>query len=104
MVHLQLVSRNGENIAMLVRAAIGNGSIKSFEIARVVGGLRIRHKTHLGELHFSKTRAPRAPLLVTLVCHNRTKEWQLLQAFVGRLSYHFKTEIASVNIQFEPED
>jgi hypothetical protein len=104
MVHLQLVSRNGENIATLLRTAIGDGSIKSFEIARVVGGLRIRHKRHLGELHFSKTRGPRGPLLVTLVCYNRAKEWQLLEAFIGRLAYHFKTEITAVNIQFEPDD
>ena len=30
---------------------------------------------------------------------SRSKEWQLLEAFVGRLAYHFKNDIASINIQ-----
>jgi hypothetical protein len=103
MVHLQLTSRNGENIQTLLRSAINEGTIKSFEISGVAGGVRIRHKKHLGELHLTKARG-RGPLGVTLVCYNRRKEWQLLEAFIGRLAYHFKSQIAAVNIQFEPDE
>jgi hypothetical protein len=100
-VHLQLLSRTGAQLDTLIRTAIAHESIKSFEVARVKGGLRIRHKKHLGEVRFSRTPGP---LLATLVCKNRSKEWQLLEAFVGRLSYHFKNDIAAINIQFEPQD
>lgn len=100
MIHLQLVSRNGDNLRSLIRQAINDEKIKSFEVAQVKGGLRIKHKKHLGEIRIARTRVP---LVATLVCKNRSKEWQLLEAFVGRLSYHFKNEIAAINIQMEPE-
>jgi hypothetical protein len=100
MIHLQMVSREGANLQSLVRSAINDGQIKSFAIARVKGGLVIKHKKHIGEISLDQTSGP---LLATLKCKNRTKEWQLLEAFVGRLAYHFKNDISAVNIQFEPE-
>ncbi|HYX72868.1 MAG TPA: hypothetical protein VE732_08855 [Nitrososphaera sp.] len=101
MIHLQIVSRDGQNLQSLIRSAINEGSIKSFAIARVKGGLVIKHKKHLGEIALENTSGP---LLATLKCKNRAKEWQLLEAFVGRLAYHFKNEVSAVNIQFESED
>ena len=101
MIHLQVINRGGENLQSLIRSAINEGQIKSFAIVRVKGGLVIKHKKHLGEVALEQTLGP---MLATLKCKNRAKEWQLLEAFVGRLAYHFKNEVASVNIQFEPED
>jgi hypothetical protein len=101
MVHLQLISRNGVKLQGLIRKAIKDGAIRSFEVAQVKGGLTIKHKKHIGEIRFVSTSGP---LLATLVCKNRTKEWQLLEAFMGRLTYHFKNEIASINVQLEPDD
>ena len=101
MIHLQMVSREGENLQSLIRSAINDGRIKSFAIARVTGGLVIKHKKHIGEIGLEQTSGP---LLATLKCKNRAKEWQLLEAFVGRLAYHFKNEVSALNIQFETED
>ena len=101
MVHVQVISRGDTNLQTAIRSAITEGAIKSFEISQVKGGLKIRHKKHLGEVRFVNTKGP---LLATLVCKNRSKEWQLLEAFVGRLVYHFKNEIAAINIQPEPDE
>lgn len=101
MIHVQVVSRNRENLQAMIRAAIADGSIKSFEVARVKGGVTIRHKKHIGEIRLSKTVGP---LLATIICKNRVKEFALLEAFVGRLAYHFKNEISGINIQLEPAE
>lgn len=53
------------------------------------GGSRIKHKNDIGEIRFNKTVGL---LLATLVCKNRSKEWKLLEAFGGRLAYHFKVD------------
>ena len=97
MIHTQLISRNGENLQTLIRSAIANGQIKSFQVNKVVGGLRIMHKKHPGAINLSKSKGP---LLATISCTNPTKEWQLLEAFVGRLAYHFTDQVAAINIQF----
>jgi uncharacterized membrane-anchored protein YjiN (DUF445 family) len=101
MIHIQVVSRDRENLQTLIRAAIAEGSIKSFEVSRVKGGLTIRHKKHIGEIRLSKTTGP---LLATIICKNRAKEFALLETFVGRLAYHFKNEISGINIQLEPAE
>ncbi len=99
MIHLQIISRDGANVHSLIREALTNGSIKTFEVSQVKGGLRIHHKKFPGEIRF--TKGP-GPVLATLVCKNRVKEFQLLESFIGRLVYHFKDEIGSINIQLEP--
>jgi hypothetical protein len=101
MIHLQIINREGENVQSLIRSSISDGHIKSFAIPRVKGGLVIKHKKHLGEIALEQTSGP---LLATLKCKNRAKEWQLLEAFVGRLAYHFKNEVSGVNIQFETDE
>ena len=101
MVHMQVLGRDGANLQAAIKKAISDGAIKSFEVAQVKGGFKIKHKKHLGEIRFTKTPGP---LLASLVCKNRSKEWQLLEAFVGRLAYHFKNDIASINIQLERDD
>ena len=98
MIHMQLIARADEDLQGLLRAAIKDGQIRSFEISQVKGGLRIRHKKRLGEIRVDRTQGP---LLITILCKNRAKEWQLLEAFVGRLAYHFGNEIAGINIQFD---
>jgi len=100
MIHAQLISRNGENLQSLIRSAITNGQIKSFQIAKVAGGLRITHKKHPGTINLSKSSGP---LLAAISCTNPGREWQLLEAFVGRLAYHFAEELAAINIQFASE-
>jgi len=99
-VHLQVIGRDGVNLQAIIRKAIASGSIKSFEVAQVKGGFKIRHKKHMGEIRFTRTTGP---LLAQIVCKNRSKEWQILEAFVGRLAYHFKNDIAAINIQLEIE-
>ncbi len=101
MVHLQLISRAGEDLRAVIREAIEEGHIKSFEIARIRGGLRIQHKKFQGEIRFEPTDGP---LLVTVRCRDRTKEWQLLSAFLGRVADHFKDEVIAINMQFEPNE
>lgn len=100
MVHLQVVGRDGVNLQAVIKKAIASGSIKSFEVPQVKGGFKIRHKKHMGEIRFTRTMGP---LLAQVVCKNRSKEWQILEAFVGRLAYHFKREIAAIKIQLEIE-
>jgi hypothetical protein len=101
MIHLQIVRRENDNVQSLIRAAIASGKIKSFKTAQVHGGLKIKHKTYLGVISIKGTKGP---LLATVRCHDRSKEWQLLEAFVGRLAYHFSNEIAGINIQFQPKE
>lgn len=101
MIHIQVVSRTGENLQSLIRSAIGDGRIRAFTVAQVKGGLRLQHPKFKGELRLTRTRGP---LLVTLISKNRSKEFQLLETFIGRLTYHFKNEIASINIQLEPDE
>src|SRR5687768_6068584 len=100
MIHIQLVSRDGSNLQSLIRQAIAEESIKSFTVAQVKDGLKIKHKKHLGEIRLKQTKGP---LVATLVCKNRSKEWQIFEAFMGRLAYHFKNDISSVNIEMEPQ-
>ena len=101
MIHVQLISRNGTSLQALIRNAIAEGQIKSFETAKVVGGLRISHKKHPGVINIEKSKGP---LLATITCNNPEREWQLLEAFVGRVAYHFSNDVAAINVQFEARD
>jgi hypothetical protein len=106
MVYLQIVGRDGSNLQSELRTAIAEGRITSFEVAQVRGGVKLRHVRYLGEIKLDQMRSPTAPgpLIVTVICKDRSKEWQLLSAFIGRLADHFKDEISSINIQLEPND
>lgn len=99
MIHIQVIARDGTSLRVPIRRAIESGAIRSFEISQIKGGMRIVHKKHPGQIGFS---ASNGPLLATLRCNNRQREWQLLEAFVGRLAYHFRSEIAAINIQPGP--
>jgi hypothetical protein len=101
MIHVQLINREGANLQPLIRRAIAEGQITSFETAKGVGGLRISHKKHPGFINIEQSKGP---LLATITCTNPEKEWQLLEAFVGRVAYHFSNEVASINIQLEPRN
>jgi hypothetical protein len=101
MINIQAVSRNGENLQSLLRTAIRKGHIKSFEVVQVKGGLRIKHKKHLGAICLEHRNSL---LLATLSCKNADKEWQLLEAFIGRLVYHFTSDVAAINIQLKAEE
>jgi hypothetical protein len=99
MIHVQIIAHNDRNLQSLIRNAIVDGKIKSFETAKVKGGLKITHKKHIGSVNLTRTSGP---LIALVKCNNRDKEWQLLEAFIGRLAYHFKSDIAAINIQFAP--
>ena len=98
MIQLQLISRGDVNLEMAIRNAISTGKIKSFETAQVVGGLKITHKKHPGLIRIEKSKRIE---LAMVSCTNPSKEWQLLEAFVGRIAYHFHKEVAAINIQFD---
>jgi len=98
MIHMQVIAKDNSNLHSLVRAAIHEGKIKSFEIVRVRGGLKIQHRKFLGSVSLAKKPGL---LLATLRCHAKRREWQLLDAFIGRMTYHFREKIAAINIQFD---
>src|SRR5436190_10431069 len=100
-IHLQIVRRADANLQSLIRAAIASDKIRSFEVAQVKGGLKITHTRHLGSISMTRKKGL---LIATVACNNRAREWQLLQAFVGRLAYHFSNEIAAINIQFDAKE
>lgn len=102
MIHLQIISRTGRqnNLQVLIRKAISEGRIRSFATSQVKGGVKITHKKHPGTI---KLKPSDGLLLATIICKNRSKEFQLLETFVGRLAYHFAAEISAVNIQLPQE-
>lgn len=101
MIHVQIIGHGGVNLQSLIRTAIVEGQIKSFETAKVKGGLKITHKKHLGSISMTRTSGP---LIAVVKCNNKGREWQLLETFVGRLTYHFQSKIAAINIQFAPTE
>ena len=101
MIHLQIVNRGGNHLQKSLRAAIASRKITSFKTARVKGGLKITHKKYLGAIDITPAKGL---LLADVSCKNPTKERQLLEAFIGRLAYHFANEIASINMQFDAKD
>jgi hypothetical protein len=98
MVHLQIISRNDADVQGVLRAAIEEGSMKTFEIARIRGGLRLRHKRFRGEVRFARSDGP---LLVTVRSPKSVDEWQLLTALIGRLADRFRDQISSISLHFE---
>jgi hypothetical protein len=100
-IHVQLVRRNRDDLQSLIRIAIKDGQIRSFQIDRVQGGFQISHKKYLGIIKFQRTSGP---LLATIQCKNPKKEWQIFEAFVGRIADHFTDEIAAINIQMQSPD
>lgn len=98
MIQVQVICKENENLKSLIRAGIQGGTIKAFQIRKVQGGLQIQHKKFLGGISIKQIENV---LVAILRCKNKTKEWQLLESFVGRLAYHFQVKIASINIQFE---
>jgi hypothetical protein len=101
MIHLQVIPRVAEDLKPLIRAAIKDGRIRSFYVDRVKGGLRLKHQKHPGRVQIESSKGP---LLCTVLCKASDQEWQLLDAFVGRLVYHFRADIAGINIQLNPSD
>ena len=98
MIHLQIIGKENAQIKSLLRSAIQDGKIKSFAITQVKGGLRIQHAKYPGSINFTQKNNV---LLATLKCQNTSREWQLLEALVGRLAYHFRDDMSAVNIQFD---
>ena len=98
MVHLQIISRGDADIQAEIRSAIEEERMKTFEIVRLRGGLRLRHKRFRGEVHFIKSEGP---LLITVRSSKGADEWQLLSALIGRLADRFRDQISSINISFE---
>ncbi len=98
MIQLQIIGKDGARLQTLVRTAIQEGKITAFQVAQVKGGLKIQHYKYLGSIKFSQKKNI---LFATLKCNNKQREWQLLESFIGRLTYHFKDKMTAINIQFE---
>ena len=98
MIHMQVIGKEGSIIKSLFRTAIHGKKIKSFKVVQVKGGMKIEHAKFMGSIKFIQKKNI---LFATLLCNNKSKEWQILEAFIGRLTYHFKDRIAAINIQFE---
>jgi hypothetical protein len=95
MYHLQIITREADDVQAAVVAAIREGRTVSFEIEGVRGGLRLRHKKFKGDVRFLKTPGP---FMITV---RGADEWKLLDAFIGRLVYHFAGSIRGINIQLD---
>jgi hypothetical protein len=98
MIHMQVIGKEGSKLQPLIRTAIQEKKIKAFHVVQVKGGLKIQHAKHPGAIKFAQKKNI---LFATLTCNNKSKEWQILESFIGRLAYHFKDSIAAINIQFE---
>ncbi len=98
MIQLQAIGRDGTRLQPLIRTAIQKGQIKSFQVTQVKGGLRIQLAKYPGRINFSQKKNV---LFATITCRIKGLEWQLLETFIGRLTYHFQDDILAINIQFE---
>lgn len=101
MYHLQIITRetgDHTDVQAAVLAAIREGRMVSFEIDRVRGGVRLRHRKFRGDVRFLKTAGP---LMITVRSPEPAGEWQLLDAFIGRIVYHFADSIRAINIQLD---
>ena len=101
MYHLQIITREAgdhADVQAAVLAAIREGRMVSFEIDRVRGGVRLRHRKFKGDVRFLKTAGP---LMITVRSPDPAGEWQLLDAFIGRIVYHFADSIRAINIQLD---
>lgn len=87
MIQLQIIGRDGAKLKPLIRTSIQDGKIKAFHITAVKGGLKIHHNKYVGSVAISQKKNI---LFATLRCKNKQREWQLLESFIGRLTYHFK--------------
>jgi len=97
MIHLQIIGKDEARLQPLLRAAIKARRIKSFTVVQVQGGLKIQHKLYVGSIKFTQKKAI---LFATLRCQNQGKQWQLLESFIGRMTYHFQDKMSAINIQF----
>ena len=98
MIKVQIVPRDTQDPHQLIRNAIGDGQVEAFELAKVKGGLVIRRTEGGGRIWLD--RAP-GLLVATLRRKDRSKEAELLQAFVGMLAGRFRSSIAAINLQFQ---
>ena len=101
MYHLQIITRetgDHADVQAAVLAAIREGRMVSFEIDRVRGGVRLKHRKFKGDVRFLKTAGP---LMITVRSPDPAGEWQLLDAFIGRIVYHFADSIRGINIQLD---
>ncbi len=75
---------------------LSDGRIRSFATSQVKGGLKITHKKHPGTIKLTPSDGL---LLATIMCKNLSKEFQLLETFVGRLAYHFAKEVGIKDVK-----
>jgi hypothetical protein len=102
-IHLQIISRNSADVQAELREAIEEQRMTTFEIEGLRGGLRLRHKRFAGEVRFRRD-GPTGPELVSVRSRQSNEEWQLLSAFIGRLTDRFRGQIAAINIQLEADE
>lgn len=97
MMYITATSNNGQQLQTLLREAIRDGHVRSFYVDQVRGGLKVKHKKHPGVITFEKHRD--GTLSAKVKCGDKDKEWKLLEAFVGRLVYHFRDDIADITLR-----
>jgi len=97
MIQIQVISKEGSSLKPDIRTAIQEGKIRTFQVIQVKGGLKIQHTKHLGSIKLTQEGNI---LSAKVTCHNKRKEWQIFESFIGRLAYHFKDDIVAINIQF----
>jgi hypothetical protein len=94
MMYVSATSADGSQLQTLLREAIRDGDVRSFQVAQVKGGLRVKHKKHPGVIIFEKQHD--GSLWAKVSCKDKDQEWKLLEAFVGRLVYHFRDQIGEI--------
>jgi hypothetical protein len=97
MMYITATSSDGSQLQTLLREAIRDGHVRSFQVAQVQGGLKVKHKKHPGFILFEKQRD--GSLSAKVSCKDKSQEWKLLEAFVGRLVYHFRDQIESITLR-----
>ncbi len=99
MIRVQVITKDGSDLYSDLRKAIDSGKIRSFAKVKVKGGLKVRHvdRRTPGWINFHKQSGI---VLAEVNCNALNEEWKILQAFVGRMTDHFKDKISCINIQF----
>lgn len=95
MITLQIISK-GENIHQMIVKKIKEGKLKSFELSK--RNYRLSHINSPGWINLNYDQP--GILRAEVKSKDSSREWQILEHFIGRLTYHFKDNISCINIQF----
>jgi hypothetical protein len=100
MIRLQIVERPGEDLFPTLKEAMRSGDLRTFSLQK--RGWKVVHEKYPGWINWSYGQG-----VITCEILSPRKlgsEWQLLSAFVGRLSHKFASRVESMNIQLTPPE